>query len=444
MAIQSDGKIVAAGTSDIYNFAVVRYNTDGTLDTSFNGTGKVTTAVNSSYSVPSGLVMQNDGKILVAGSSSNGNNNDFALVRYNSGGSLDMSFNGTGKVTTAIGNSDDNARSLVLERYGKIVVAGETKIADGSYDFAVVRYNPNGSLDTTFNGTGKATADFGAEFDYGAGVAVQDDGNIVAAGWSGYPNQQFAMARFHGGPSEIVVELPAGFPLADASGIPVGLGSALIGSNVSKLFTIRNTGTADLTDLSATLAANGNPSEFTIGPLGATTLAPGASTTFTVTFSPSAPGVRTATLLIASNDEDENPFEINLTGSQATALEVWRQEHFNSPYSIGDGADLNDSDSDGIVNLMEFATGSDPRAFTPPIGQLVKNGNTLEFTYSRPKAALADLRYDLEASATLSGTWSSAGQTAIILSEVGNIQQVKAAYPAGTGKRFVRLRVTRL
>ncbi len=155
--------------------------------------------------------------------------------------------------------------------------------------------------------------------------------------------------------------------------------------------------------------------------------------------------MRTATLLIASNDEDENPFEINLTGSQATVLEAWRQSYFGSPYSTGPGADLNDGDGDGMVNLMEFATGSDPLVLTLPIGQLVKNGGTLEFTYSRPKAALADVRYDLEASATISGTWGMASQGETILSDDEITQQVKATYPAGiTGRRFVRLRVTRL
>lgn len=94
---------------------------------------------------------------------------------------------------------------------------------------------------------------------------------------------------------------------------------------------------------------------------------------------------------------------------------------------------------------MEFATGNNPLAVTLPIGQLVKNGGTLEFTYTRPKAALQDLRYDFEASATISGTWGNASQAEAILSDDGITQQVKATYPAGiTGKRFVRLRVTRL
>ncbi len=132
-------------------------------------------------------------------------------------------------------------------------------------------------------------------------------------------------------------------------------------------------------------------------------------------------------------------------GSQATALEAWRQSYLGSPYGTGDGADLNDADGDGILNLMEFATGSDPKAVSPPVGQLIKNGGMLEFTYSRPTAAVAEVKYELEASTTISGTWSHVGQASVILSDDGITQQVNATYPAGgTGKRFVRLRVTRL
>ena len=116
-----------------------------------------------------------------------------------------------------------------------------------------------------------------------------------------------------------------------------------------------------------------------------------------------------------------------------------------SPYSTGPGADLNDADGDGILNLMEFATGSDPKAVSPPVGQLVKNGGTLEFTYSRPTAAVAEVKYELEASVSLSGIWNKSGMTTSILSDDGTTQQVKVTSSAGSlGKRFVRLRVTRL
>ena len=99
-----------------------------------------------------------------------------------------------------------------------------------------------------------------------------------------------------------------------------------------------------------------------------------------------------------------------------------------------------------MVNLLEFATVSDPLTVTPPIGTLVKNGSTLEFTYPRAKAALTEVSYVREFSGPLTGTWSQVGGSVeTILSDDGTRQVVLVTTPAGvTGRRFVRLRVTRL
>ena len=135
-----------------------------------------------------------------------------------------------------------------------------------------------------------------------------------------------------------------------------------------------------------------------------------------------------------------------MTGRQATALEAWRIAHFGSPDNSGPGADLNDPEKDGIVNLLEFATAGDPLAPTVTIGQLVKNGSTLEYTYTRARAALAEVKYVREFSSTLTGVWSQTGATVeTIISEDATLQVVRVNTPAGSsGKRFVRLRVTRL
>jgi uncharacterized delta-60 repeat protein len=198
VAIQSDGKIVVAGYSANGangNFAVVRYNTDGTLDTSFGGTGKVVTAVGSSSSASS-VAIQADGKIVAAGSSYNGANGDFAVVRYNTNGTLDTSFNGTGKVVTPIGSFSDSASSVAIQADGKIVAAGNS--ANGADDdFAVVRYNTNGTLDTSFNGTGKVVTPIGSGNDSAASVAIQADGRIVAAGGSRGTDYNFAVVRYN-------------------------------------------------------------------------------------------------------------------------------------------------------------------------------------------------------------------------------------------------------
>jgi uncharacterized delta-60 repeat protein len=199
LAIQGDGKLVAAGTSSA-DIALVRYNTDGTLDTTFNSTGIVTTAIGTFGDIAFALAIQTDGKLVVAGSTSNGSQPKFALVRYNTDGSLDTSFNTTGIVTTAIataiGTFGDVAFALAIQTDGKLVVAGST--SDGSQPkFALVRYNTDGSLDTTFNTTGIVTTAIGLG-DYAYALAIQGDGKLVVAGasFSSANPLEFALARY--------------------------------------------------------------------------------------------------------------------------------------------------------------------------------------------------------------------------------------------------------
>ena len=202
LAVQTDGKLVVAGYAGVGRadqIALVRYNADGSLDTSFNGTGKVITAVGDGDCHGEGLALQSDGKIVVAGYSFNPsgkNRAEFTVLRYNADGTLDTGFGESGNVTTEIGRNSDSANSVALQSDGKIVVAGYT-FAPGNNDFAIARYNANGTLDTAFNGTGKATADF-SKLDYGRGVAVQSDGKIVVAGDAAHGDgRTFAVARFN-------------------------------------------------------------------------------------------------------------------------------------------------------------------------------------------------------------------------------------------------------
>jgi uncharacterized delta-60 repeat protein len=122
----------------------VRYNTNGSLDTGFGIGGIVTTPIGSDgyWDYANALGIQSDKKILAAGSSNNGSNYDFALVRYNTDGSLDTGFGTGGKVTTPIGSSDDFALDLGIQSSdGRIVVAGYSLIGSND-DFALVRYLP--------------------------------------------------------------------------------------------------------------------------------------------------------------------------------------------------------------------------------------------------------------------------------------------------------------
>jgi uncharacterized delta-60 repeat protein len=197
VAIQNDGKILVAGYTDngvSFDFAVARFNTDGTLDNTFDEDGKLTIDFGASMDAAYAITVQSDGKILLAGSSNFGALDDFAIVRLTATGSLDNSFNGTGKAITRIGTSNI-VRSIVLQPDGKIVVSG-TSYNSGNYDFALVRYNSDGTLDNTFDGDGKLTTDMGAE-DFAWAVALQADGRIVVAGYShnGMDND-FALARY--------------------------------------------------------------------------------------------------------------------------------------------------------------------------------------------------------------------------------------------------------
>ncbi len=193
VAIQADGKIVVAGYSIIgsnIDFAVARYSSDGNLDTSFGeGDGIVTTDFAGGDDYGMSVAVQPDGKIVLAGYAYNGSNNDFALVRYDGDGTLDTTFGTAGKVTTPVGSSDDKALSVAFQDDGRIVAAG---IADGA--FALIRYNGDGSPDTSFGGGGWVTTDFGGYDDYVMSVAIQPDHKIVAGGVAHY---DFALARYN-------------------------------------------------------------------------------------------------------------------------------------------------------------------------------------------------------------------------------------------------------
>jgi uncharacterized delta-60 repeat protein len=205
VAVQSDGKIVAIGTSDAPSygrFALARYNPDGSLDLTFGLGGKVTTAFTTARESATGLLIQPDGKILISGSINLPSQADtsFALARYNSDGSPDTTFGQGGLVTTNIGPDTDQATQIALQSDGKIVAAGRKGIQfypteQRKGNVALVRYNPDGSLDSTFGNAGIVTTDFGQGLEsYAIAVMIQSDGKIAIAGESGY---EFMVARYN-------------------------------------------------------------------------------------------------------------------------------------------------------------------------------------------------------------------------------------------------------
>jgi len=210
VAIQGDQKIVVAGPAwhgrDYHDFTVVRYERNGWLDLSFGDRGIVTTAVGAKEDEPRAIAIQTDGRIIVAGSAFDAGKFNFAVARYNADGTLDTTFGHGGIVTTAVGAGIDEATSVALQRDGKIIVAGGARTGVSGREFAVVRYNIDGSLDTSFDGDGRATTVVGATStykgmgDYVTSLGVQRDGKIVAVGLAhdqaGRPNV-LAVARYN-------------------------------------------------------------------------------------------------------------------------------------------------------------------------------------------------------------------------------------------------------
>jgi uncharacterized delta-60 repeat protein len=209
VAIQADGKIVAVGVTSIVSrphfddtkIAIARYDTDGSLDTSFGGDGRVTTNFTGTYDAAYAVVMQTDGRIVVAGTADAYRR--VALARYNQDGTRDPTFGDDGRVTTRFRPRTESwATAITVQADGRLVAVGTEPMSAG---FGVIRYRTNGALDRTFSEDGKVTTDFLSRHDLGysggwaRGVAIQSDGKIVVGG--GAPvgtggDTEFALARY--------------------------------------------------------------------------------------------------------------------------------------------------------------------------------------------------------------------------------------------------------
>src|SRR3990172_7858788 len=200
VAIQSDGKIVVAGYCCYpSNFAIVRYTTYGSLDTSFGADGIVTTNANGNHDEGRAVAIQSDGKIIVAGYTWGEDASDFLLVRFNTDGTLDSNFGIGGIVTTDINSASNMCYSLAIQSDEKIVAAGYTS----GPNFTIVRYNTDGSPDTGFGNSGIVTTTIGTAED----IAIQSDGKIVVVGWK---VGDIVVARYLGIISPIQVLSPNG------------------------------------------------------------------------------------------------------------------------------------------------------------------------------------------------------------------------------------------
>jgi uncharacterized delta-60 repeat protein len=203
--LQHDGKLLVAGKSrnqstGSVDFAVLRFMPDGTLDPTFGWHGIVLVDFVGARDEAFAIVVQPDDKIVVAGLAGRPNgNDDFGLVRLNPNGSRDTSFGWNGLVMTDFFGQRDQALGLVLLPDGKLVAGGYSTRDSTGLDFALARYNPNGSLDHTFGIGGRAIADYWGRADAMFKLALQPDGKLVGAGIATRPDgtHDFAVARFN-------------------------------------------------------------------------------------------------------------------------------------------------------------------------------------------------------------------------------------------------------
>ncbi|HSQ18140.1 MAG TPA: VCBS domain-containing protein [Anaerolineales bacterium] len=182
LAVQPDGKVILVGetTSGNYNFAVIRYNMDGSLDTSFDGDGKAITDFGWT-DVPYGVLIQTDNKIIVGGYA----NENFGVARYNPDGSLDSSFSEDGKATTSgVRVLDFEPLGVALQPDGKIVLVSTCWDDNIGYGIVVARFTEDGELDQSFGNNGMVVAGFG-DMASAHDVVILPNDNILISGYGG-------------------------------------------------------------------------------------------------------------------------------------------------------------------------------------------------------------------------------------------------------------------
>ncbi|HWB05877.1 MAG TPA: choice-of-anchor D domain-containing protein [Verrucomicrobiales bacterium] len=421
VAIQPDGRVVVIGEE----FA--RYLPDGSPDTTFQPAPHTSGRT---------LAIQSDGKILVAGSNS--------LRRYEGSG--------------------ESGEIVVEQPAGTPLISGQSVV-----DFGSVSVGASASRTFTIRNTALVSLNV-----YGLNIDGSPAGPLSAAGT--FPVQLAPGAQTS---TIITWKPPTHGPLMTSlritnadpdehlfdialTGTAIAVGPEvevkrdhvkplINGAHTIQLshfrpeaeLTISNAGDEPL-NIASLHFEGADAASFSISRPPVSVIEPGVSDTVAIRFIP-GPESALATLRLVSNDANESPFEVNMIASSITSSDLWREAWFGNPDADGPGYDLNDPDHDGIPNLLEYATSSSPLQAGGPAGELVKNGNVLEYTIIRPKDAPAELDYALEWTESLTnGPWKKLGITTTVVSEDSAKQQVKFSLPAGvSGQRFVRLRVTR-
>ncbi len=208
MVLGSGNKIVAGGPHGNSSFAAIEFKSNGSIDSTFGKNGFGDTAISF---FGKDQLLQRDGKIIFVGNIIVARQEVIALLRYNSNGTFDTTFGNNGKVTTPISNFHNGATSAHLDSNGKILVSGYVyqTSSQRSADFVLLRYNPNGTLDSTFGKGGIILTDFSGNEDVSNSSAIQSDGKIVLAGISRDSTKAYssylALARYS--PTVLPLEL---------------------------------------------------------------------------------------------------------------------------------------------------------------------------------------------------------------------------------------------
>lgn len=199
VALQSDGKIVAAGSlfdGTSHQMFLARFKSNGDLDATTFGIFGVNVDIYPEPAGASALAVRDDDRLLVGGSAGTPSSN-FAIMGYLANGQVDVSFGDGGEVSTAVSSDEDSIKDLAIQSNGRIVAVGHAYDTSGYANIALVRYLANGDLDTTFSGDGIVTTDIGGRNDFGLGLAIQPDGKIVVVGTTVVTGgRNFAILRY--------------------------------------------------------------------------------------------------------------------------------------------------------------------------------------------------------------------------------------------------------
>ncbi len=422
--VQGDGKILVGGYGGSVgsDFMLARFNSNGTLDTNFDGDGYVLTDINNgSTDFADDMTVQADGKIILAGMThTNGNptSYDFAVVRYNSDGSLDNNFGSGGKVITDFGsNSLDEAKGVEVQADGKILVAGTVDSNGQGLDFGLVRYDANGNLDTSFGTGGKVVTDLDAfSVDWAHDLALQADGKAIIVGEEQAVHGAIALARYETGGNN-----PNPIPTIPTVNITAGTNPSEPSTPGTFILSLNQPASANGLVVNYTVSGTATPNtDYTSLP-GQVTFAPG-TTTATITVDPiddsAVEGNETINILLSSftdyqignnasaslalGDDDQNPnpnlsfisfdantYNVSEDGTTASII-ISRTgdigEAVTVDFATNDGTATAGSDYTATTQTVTFAANQSSATVTIPISDdsAVESDETVSLSLSNP------------------------------------------------------------